>query len=290
MGRNDDRLEAGLPLADEGVPTGVATNLPPQNNTFSWTVPTEFVTLPSEGKFYPTEHPLHGEQTIEIRYMTAKDEDILTSRALLKEGVAIDRLLQNIVVDKNINVNSLLVGDKNALIVAARITGYGSAYETKVTCPSCGTATEYEFELDAGSSTTSLDAVLETYGANLTEHNTFVVQLPLTQVMTECRLLTGKDELALMKESARRTRRKLEESGLTDQLKAFIVSVNGDSSPLAITSLIQNLPAKDSRFLRTFYSEITPNIDLTQMFECSSCGYEADMEVPLTADFFWPKR
>ena len=153
----------------------------------SYLVPTEFVTLPSEGKFYPTEHPLHGEQTIEIRYMTAKDEDILTSRALLKEGVAIDRLLQNIVVDKNINVNSLLVGDKNALIVAARITGYGSAYETKVTCPSCGTATEYEFELDAGSSTTSLDAVLETYGANLTEHNTFVVQLPLTQVMTECR-------------------------------------------------------------------------------------------------------
>ena len=128
------------------------------------------------------------------------------------------------------------------------------------------------------------------YEAVTTDHNTFVVKLPLTQVTVECRLMTGKDELQLMKEGERRVRRKMQESGLTDQLKAFIVSVNGDNSPLAIASLIQNLPAQDSRFLRTFYSEITPNIDLTQVFECSSCGYSADMEVPLTADFFWPRR
>ena len=291
MGRNDDRLEAGLPIHDESIAPGVATTLPSNEPAqFNWTVPTEFIELPSQGRFYSAAHPLHNAITVEIRYMTAKDEDILTSRALLKEGVAIDRLLQNILVNKNIDVNSLLVGDKNALIVGARITGYGATYETKVTCPACSTSSDYSFELHTEPKQNGIEQTLEEYEAVTTDHNTFVVKLPLTQVTVECRLMTGKDELQLMKEGERRVRRKMQESGLTDQLKAFIVSVNGDNSPLAIASLIQNLPAQDSRFLRTFYSEITPNIDLTQVFECSSCGYSADMEVPLTADFFWPRR
>ena len=110
MGRNDNRL--GIPEQTDEIPTGVATNMPPVDNApqFNWTVPTEMVSLPSQGRYYPEGHPLCGETTVEIRYMTAKDEDILTSRALLKEGIAIDRLLQNILVNKEINVNSLLIG------------------------------------------------------------------------------------------------------------------------------------------------------------------------------------
>jgi hypothetical protein len=92
--------------------------------TFNFSVPTEFVDMPSKGKYYPKEHPFHNKESVEIKFMTAKEEDILTSRALLKKGIAIDRMLQSILME-NVDVDSLLVGDKNALVVAARITGYG---------------------------------------------------------------------------------------------------------------------------------------------------------------------
>ena len=111
----------------------------------------------------------------------------------------------------------------------------------------------------------------------------------MTDATVECRLLTGADELRLQKESERKARRNIEESSLTDQFRAFIVSVNGDTSPITIASFIQAMPARDSRMLRGFYSAIVPSIDLSQTYNCTSCGYEADMEVPLTVDFFWPK-
>ncbi len=292
MSRNKDRtgLEDETVFFDENPPPPAVA---PQQDTvsgggFSWSAPTQFVDLPSRGEFYPENHPLYNKESVEIKYMTAKEEDILTSKALLKEGVAIDRLLQSVVVDKNINVNSLLVGDKNALIVAARVTGYGSEYQTKVTCPSCSATEEYSFDLE-GAPLKDTSTALEDYSATRTDRNTFLVQAPLTQAQVEVRLLTGADEIKSFKEAQRKAKRKLDETSLTDQFRMFIVSVNGETNPLTIVSFIQAMPARDSRYLRTFYSDITPNIDLNQVYECSSCGYSADMEVPLTADFFWPK-
>ena len=292
MSRNKDRLglEEDTVFFDENPPPAAAE--PKQDAAsgggFSWSVPTQFVTLPSGGKYYPENHPLHNKDTVEIKFMTAKEEDILTSKSLLKQGVAIDRLIESVLLDKTINVNSLLVGDKNALIVAARITGYGEEYETKVTCPSCGESDSFSFDLDPDR-IKDIGSALEDYSAVQTENNTFVVQVPMTKAKVECRLLTGADEMKTFKETQRKAKKKMTETMLTDQFKSFIVSVNGDSSPLTVRSFIQAMPARDSRHLRTFYSDITPNVDLSQIYECSSCGYSADMEVPLTADFFWPR-
>jgi hypothetical protein len=113
-----------------------------------FSTPTEFVELPSEGRYYPEDHPLHNESVVEIRHMTAKDEDILTSRALLKKGLALDRFLKNILVDKRIDMDSLYVGDKNAILVGARVTGYGPSYDTQITCPVCATTNKFSFDLD----------------------------------------------------------------------------------------------------------------------------------------------
>ncbi len=110
-------------------------------------MPTEFVELPSQGKYYPARHPLHNKESVKVRQMTAKEEDILTSRTLLKKGIALDRLLTNIIVDKSIDPQALLVGDRNAIIISTRVSGYGSEYSTKVSCPSCGTAQPYVFDL-----------------------------------------------------------------------------------------------------------------------------------------------
>ena len=134
MSRNSDRLGAQSVQSSAPPPQITQNN---DANPFSFVVPTEFVELPSKGKYYPEHHPLHNQETIELKHMTAKEEDILTSRALLKKGVALDRLLDSIIIDKRIKGENLFVGDRNAILLAARISGYGSDYSTKITCPSC---------------------------------------------------------------------------------------------------------------------------------------------------------
>jgi hypothetical protein len=288
MNRNDGRTGLGdtfMPEPDTPTP---ATHIDQGSPGFSWATPTEFVKLPSEGRFYPEGHPAHGTDSIEINYMTAKEEDILTSKALIKQGVVIDRLLQSVMADKNIDVNTLLVGDKNALLVATRITGYGEEYETNVTCPACLTTEEFSFDLTDGA-TNNIDEACVEHGVEMNLDGTFTIDLPLTKASVTCRLLTGADEAKLAKETERKSRRKIEESSLTDSFRAFIVAVNGDNSPFTVASFVKAMPARDSRVLRNIYADLVPSIDLTQKYECNSCGYEADMEVPLTADFFWPK-
>lgn len=260
-----------------------------ESNSFSFVTPTEFVDLPSEGRFYPEGHPLHGSDSVEIRYMTAKDEDILTSQTLLKKGIAIDRLLQNIIIDKNIKVDDLLVGDKNALIVATRITGYGDDYEVNITCPTCATVSPHNVVLSELNKVTISDDLLQAFDVNQTEQGTFTVNLPKSKVDVEIKLLTGRDEKSLMEISERRKKHKLQEAMLTDQFKSFIVSVNGNSDKNAISSFVDNMPAYDSRHLRNLYANITPNVDMEQVFSCPECMNITEVNVPFTVQFFWPK-
>jgi hypothetical protein len=255
---------------------------------FSFVVPTEFVELPSQGKYYPDGHPLHGVTSIEIKQMTAKEEDILTSRTLLKKGVALDRVIQNIIVNKNINPDSLLVGDRNAIVIACRVSGYGNDYTTKVTCPNCTESEDYSFNLHEAEVFTGGD--LEAAGITDNGNGTFDLKLPRTQVTATFRLLTGADEKVFLSGVERDRKSKSHEKNITRQLVNTVIAVNGDSSADAINYLVTNIPSVDSRHIRLAYRIVAPNIDLTQHYECGSCDYEQDMEVPLTADFFWPDQ
>jgi hypothetical protein len=294
MSRNQDRLGLdNTPTQDETpAATTVAVGLGVPGDTgapaFSWSVPTEFVELPSEGLFYPPGHPLHHQTTVEIRFMTAKEEDILTSRSLLKEGVALDRMLQNLLVDKSIDLKTLLVGDKNALLVAARRTGYGPEYETKVTCPSCANTEDYSFDITEPSSV-DFKAAAEKNSMTISQNGLVEINLPMTKAVVACRFLTAEDETQLIREAERKEKRKMESSATTDAIRSFVVSVNGKADPISIESFIQTMPARDARELRKTYSQLVPNIDLTQNYSCDNCGYEADLEVPLGLDFFWPE-
>lgn len=278
---NKERLSApGAGATDDAVAS--------TPNLLDFVVPTEFVELPSKGEFYSKDHPLHGQSSVEIRFMTAKDEDTLTSKTLLKQGVALERVLQNLLVDKSININDLLIGDKNAIVVAARASAYGSEYETKVTCPACASVSEQTFDL------ANIDFVetenLEEIGVTKSSDGTFSVLLPVTKVNAVVRLMTGHDENKLSNLKSKKNKvSKDSELSMTDQFKQFIVSINGVEDRNQISSFIENMPANDSRFLRLAYKRLVPNIDLQQYFECNSCGYEQEMEVPFTTDFFWPK-
>jgi len=294
MSRNENRTgfpEDFTPQDNTPTPAVAATvgaGGPQTQPAFSWSVPTEFVTLPSGGKFYSPGHPLHNKETVEIKYMTAREEDILTSRALLKEGVALDRMLQSLLIEEGVRISDLLIGDKNALLVAARRTGYGSEYATSVTCPSCGTTDEFEFDISEPK-TNNFEENIRLEAVVLTDDGNLIVTLPMTKAAVECRMLTGEDEIRLFKEAERKAKRKAEERTMTDMFRSYIISVNGESSPLVVESFIQALPARDGRILRSRYSACVPNIDLTQVYVCTNCGHTADMEVPLSTDFFWPR-
>ena len=281
---NEDRIGANQ-TAEAAPPVDTTETATP--GTLNFSTPTEFVELPSQGKFYPEGHPLHNKETVEIRHMTAKDEDILTSKSLLKKGLAIDRLLQNVMTNKAIKPDQLLVGDKNAIVIATRKTGYGNLYETSVVCPVCAATSRHEFDLDEGT-INGPDACVE-HGAKLTENGTLLIDLPKSGVTVEARMLTGKDELNLTKLQQTKSKHGLDDNRLTSQFKMFIESVNGISDRNTVSNFVDNMPAMDSRHLRTVYSNSVPNIDLTQKFFCEECYTETEMEVPLTAEFFWPK-
>ena len=285
MSRNKDRMGGSQNKNAETPPMNAMQN---NSEGFSFVVPTEFVDLPSQGRFYPEGHPLRGETCIEIRQMTAKEEDLLTSRTLLKKGVALDRVIQNIIVDKRIDPDLILVGDRNAIIISARVTGYGPEYNTKIMCPSCGASQRYLFNLNDLKIGDKDE--LEEWGIVDNQDGTFALTLPKTQVDVVFKLLIGRDEKGFVHASNAERKKKFEDKAVTTHLSKILVSVNGDNSPQARQYLINNLPSIDSRHLRMAHRIATPNIDMTQHFACSECDHEQPLEVPLTADFFWPDR
>ncbi len=278
--RNEERFGFdAAPHPSEQAPT--------QGDPLSFSVPTEFVDLPSGGRFYPEGHTLHNVESVEIKFMTAKEEDILTSQSLLKKGIAIDRLLQSVIIDKKIKVQDLLIGDKNALLIAARVTGYGGEYNASIRCPSCGSTEEHDFDLESLNSLSGEDP--DEYGATVTENGTFIATLPKTGLNVEVRFLNGSDEKYVAQQTKMNKKNNLSDSPLSTQLRRMIVAVNGSRDGASINNLVNNMPAFDSRYLRGLYSKLSPNVDMNFNFECSTCGHEQTMEVPLTAEFFWPR-
>ena len=210
MSRNNLGRSGALPTA-ESPPEQETNTLDPLH----FVAPTEFVDLPSKGLGYEEGHPLFQKDTIEIRFMTAKDEDILSSRTLLKKGVAIERFINNIIVDKNINSAELLVGDRNAIIIAARISGYGANYETQIGCPSCGTKSNFNFDLNDQKIKES--QLSEELALTQTENGNFITKMPYSTFKVEFKLLKGFDEAQLTKLAANNTKNKSDNSMLRDQ-------------------------------------------------------------------------
>mgnify|MGYP003625772033 FL=1 len=284
MSRNKQRTAAATDAA--AATTAPATPAAPA--TLSYVTPTEFVELPSRGKFYPSDHSLHNKEVIEMRFMTAKDEDILTSPALLRNGLAIDRLIENLIVETNVNVNDLLLGDKNAVILAARISGYGEQYNVNVTCPNCEASIEHQFDLSEIPHQNGTIPEDDNEDVYLTPEGTFVAKLPKSQFSVEFKLLTGQDEEYLEKVALKTKKLNLPEASATNLLKRLVVSVNDVNVTSEINNFIDNMPAQDARFLRACVVTVTPNVDMTQEVDCSSCGTLSEMAVPFTSEFFWP--
>lgn len=283
MPRNNTRRTGSTPKKE----TQEVTPAPP-TSVLDFVNPTEHVALPSGGRFYDEDHPLYGQDTVEIRFMTAKDEDILTSQSLLKNGTALEKLMQNILVDKRISPSTLLVGDRSAILIAARATGYGQQYKTNVTCPSCQETSAFSFDITEFETFEGDRDEQEALGVAPTPDNTYTVKLPLTTVTAEFRLLTGADEIAMTKGIQKRRNKSSIDGSLSTQFIRAVTSLSGETDRETIKKFSLLMPASDARHLRAAIRSVTPRVDLTQNFECPECGHEQDMEVPLTANFFWP--
>jgi hypothetical protein len=260
----------------------VAAAAGPQNSGVGLIVPTEFVQLPSKGILYPEGHSLHNKEEIEIKFMTAREEDILSSEPLIKKGVVLDRLIRNLIVDEAIDPSNLLVADRSAILVAARSSGYGEVYEFSISCPSCEIRNEAYFNLeeriDIAFNSNDLDVAI-------TENGTCITKLPKTKAEVEFRLINGYDEKAMTQPS----KNKLQVSStITDQLKRLVISVNGERDVIQLNSFIDILPAYDSRYLRNLVADIAPDTKMLFDFECESCEHQSALEVPITLSFFWP--
>ena len=270
--KNDILDQKDQKKADDGSAT----------NVLDFITPTEIVDLPSKGLGYPKNHPLCGKDSVEIKYMTAKEEDILSSASLLKKGIALERFLKAILKDQSIDPETMLSGDRNAVIIAARSSGYGFDYDTKVNCPSCGEANKMSFDL--------LNPKIKEMSeeAPIDEAGVLTVMTPMTKIEVKMRLMNGKDELYLSKQMKMKKNKNLPDSQITDQFRRIITSVAGHEEGNVINMYIDKMPTKDSRYLRKIYKEASPNVEIKQDFTCRSCNFTQELEVPFGADFFWP--
>ena len=241
--------------------------------------PTEVIDLPSGGKVYPKDSPL-AEGKIELKYMTTKEEDILMSQNLIKQGVVIDKLLDSLIVTKGVNQQDLILGDKNAVLVAARILAYGPEYTVEVTNPNnLEQKIEHTFNLtDCKFKDPSGDV---DYSDNL-----FDFETPIGKNKVKFKLLTGKEE-ALIEKDLEQAQKVGYNSDISTRLRHTIIEVDGDNKVETISSLSQNMLARDSRALRSYIQEISPDIDMTSEIEIG--GETVSVSIPLTVTFFWPQ-
>jgi hypothetical protein len=254
------------------------------NNSFGWEIPCETIPLPSQGTIYTSDSFFYGKKTIDIKAMTAKEEDILMSQALIKKGTVIEELIKSCVMDRSANVDDLILGDRNALSIAIRITGYGSDYNAEVTCPKCNHKNQTVFDLS--------DLEIKRLGASPIAQGTnlFEFVLPVSKKVIIFKLLTGADERE--KESQDRSYTKalgpMSLGTITSNLRYIIQSIDEITDKGKIYKFIDMMPAMDSKKLREYIVKIQPGINMSAELTCESCGSSSPVSLPITSELFWP--
>ena len=249
--------------------------------------PTEIIDLPSKGLLYPKDNPLSQGQ-IEMKYMTAKEEDILTSQSYIKQGTVLDKLFRALIIGngkgEKINYNDLIMGDKNAVMVAARVLGYGKDYEATITTPSGNKITE---TVDL---TTFMDKEFDE--SAITPHqNEFEFELPTSKRVLKFKILNTRDQQNI--EAELKGLKKINRGGLdatlTTRLMHSIISVDGDDSRSTIRNFVNlEFLARDSRAFREHLSNVQPDVDLKLNLWDDETNEPFEVDLPINVNFFWP--
>jgi hypothetical protein len=235
--------------------------------------PTEVIDLPSKGYLYPPGSEL-ATGKVEMKYMTAREEDILTNQNFIEKGIVIDKLLQSLIVSK-INYDDLLVGDKNAILIAARILGYGKDYDF--------TYMGKEHTVDL----TTLQNKPLKEELFVARKNEFEFTLPSTDQVITFKLITHADERLIEQEvNGLKKVNKDANPDASTRLKYMITSVGGDRTQNTIRDFVDNyLLARDARSLREYVRQIQPDVE-TRVYP--EGGPDGGLDLPFGISFFWP--
>jgi len=241
--------------------------------------PTEVIELPSKGLIYPKDNPLSSGK-IEMKYMTAKEEDILTNANYIQKGIVLDKLIESLIVSK-INYNDLIVGDKNALLVAARVLGYGKDYEFRAINPT--TKQQEDFSVDLS---TLKDKNINPKDLKEEGVNEFDFTLPHSKTLISFKLLSHLDEKSIEREiKGLQKVNKESNPQTTTRLKYLITSVDGDREKKTIREFIDTyLLARDARSLREEVRRVAPDVELVYYND----DVEEGIDIPIDTSFFWP--
>lgn len=286
---SDDREQKNAIFAQQG-PAGVDPRMPRISQAdkakadFGLEIPHEIVPLPSNGKVYPQDSSLYDCDAVEIKAMTVKEEDILTSRALLKKGTVITELIRSCMTDKSINPLDLLSGDRNALMVAIRVTGYGPEYDVEMECPECNVKSPHSFNLGAlPVKRLEIEPVMP--GVNL-----FEFKLPRSGKNVKFKFMTGRDEEEIVALGEKQKKLGLPtDSAVTTNLLYAIQSIDGIEDRAKLSNFIkQAMPAADSLALRNYMQDHEPGLVMRQETTCNACGHSEEVSMPLGVTFLWP--
>jgi hypothetical protein len=235
--------------------------------------PTEVVELPSKGLVYPPDHILRSGK-VEMKYMTAKEEDILSNQNFISKGIVLDKLLESLTLGK-FDIKDLITGDKNAILVASRVLGYGKDYSFSYD------GTEYNVDLSKLENKPFNDSLISNKG-------TFNFTLPNSGTSVEFKLLNEKDEEKIKQEiEGLKKINKDSSTDVTTRLKYQIVSIDGKEDKTSIKDFVDNyLLASDSRALRAYIKLVSPDVDLVAKVMINDV--EEDIDIPINLNFFWP--
>lgn len=253
---------------------------------FGWEVPIESVPLPTRGVIYHPDSTLYNRDVLHIKSMTAREEDILASPAFQKDGTVLTHLFQSCLTDKTVNSEDMILGDRMALMVAIRVTGYGPEYKVSANCQSCGQKNDFAIDL---SSLSIKRLKIEPVKPG---ENKFEFILPVTKKKIIFKYVTEKEnrERSISNKNMQKALGTNIANTVTSFLENCIVAVDGNTDKTKIRHFVLNMPAFDSKSLRTFITENEPGMDMSCSFDCKSCGNRNDTLMPVTSEFFWPSK
>ena len=268
--------------------------LPPQAETkpkfdnpfgLSFVVPTEFVDLPTAGEFYPNSSPLSGVEKVEIKHMTAKEEDLLSTTSAEDGDTIFDKLIDNLLVDPQLSSDMFCEEDKMAILLSARISGYGPEYTVSEYCQGCQNTAEHNYSL------LEKQFVHEKYHdlEYIQESNIFKITTPVSKLSVQMINFSDEDREHLQKVKKQKEKHNLEYNSTIEFLKLSIISVEGETDKKTLMKLYGVLPAADASVLKSVYENAKPKVSTMQEVKCSECGFSSSKEVPFSLGWFWSK-
>lgn len=253
-----------------------------KNDELLW--PKETIILPSRGKYYQSGHPLRENGgKLDIKYMTAKEEDILTNTNLIQNQTVVDKLLESLIIHEGVKHTDLTLGDLEATLVASRVLAYGKDYLVEIQCNKCNEPVKQNIDL------TQLDVPEEKDLIDVDEkgYHTFITE---TGKKISIKVMTRGDELEIEKnkKSIEKQFGKASSSEVTSRLKKIIVSIDGVTDKNELFKMIDNLLTKDTKDIRKEFEKINPSIDMKMKVTCPSCGFVTEGDIPIGINFLWP--